>query len=182
MATETTTGRKFSGIQVKFLQDFGHRWMDAWNRGDAEGVANLCTPNVIYDDPALPATAHGRRDVADFVRSTLRAFPDGQFSEPEPPYASRTMPKALAPWHFEGTHTGIIDPPGFYPTGKRVILDGTDHWWFEDGLVARYRADYDLSAVARQIGAMPEAGSAMEKVGVGIQRLQVRGKRRFQRS
>lgn len=182
MATETTTRRRFSGLQVKFLQDFSHRWMHAWNRGDAEGVANLCTPNVVYDDPALPRTAYGRAEVADFVRTLLRAFPDGEFTESEPPYPSRTQQKALAPWHFEGTHAGVLDPPGFFPTGKRVAIDGTDHWWFEDGLVARYRADYDLSQIARTLGVMPEPGSRMEKVGVQIQRLQVRRARRFERS
>ena len=182
MATDTTTRRKFSGVQVKFLQDFSERWMGAWNRHDADGVASMCTPNVIYDDPALPETVRGRAAVAEFVRSTMRGFPDGVFTEPEPPYASRTMQKGLGVWHFEATHLGIIDPPGFLPTGKRVILDGVDHWWFEDGLCSRYRADYDMFAIARQIGAMPEAGSRMEKVGAGLQRLQVRGKRRFARS
>jgi hypothetical protein len=36
-----------------------------------------------------------------------------------------------------GTHTGPIDPPTFAPTGRSFVLDGVDHWWFRDGLVAR---------------------------------------------
>jgi steroid delta-isomerase-like uncharacterized protein len=183
-ATAQTPARRRTtkGLSPKFLDEFSHKWMDAWNRHDGAAVAALCTEDVIYDDPALPQTARGRAEVAEFVESLVRAFPDMRFTEPEPAYPSKHMHKAIAPWHFAGTHQGELDPPGFAPSGARIEIDGVDHWWFRDGLVARYRADYDLMQVARAIGAMPEPGTRMERVGVQLQRLQARtSNRRFTR-
>ena len=81
-------------------------------------------------------------------------------------------------WRMEGTHGGVIDPPGFAPTGKRIDIDGIDVWDFAQGRIERYRAYYDMAALARQIGAMPPSGSAGERVGVLLQRTQARFARR----
>src|ERR671921_289309 len=77
-------------------------------------------------------------------------------------------------WRMEGTHDGVIDPPGFASTGKRIDIDGIDVWDFDHGRIEHYRAYYDMAALARQIGAMPPAGSAGERVGVLLQRTQAR--------
>ena len=72
----------------------------------------------------------------------------------------------------------MIDPPGFASTGKRIDIDGIDVWDFAEGRIERYRAYYDMAALARQIGAMPPPGSAGERVGVLLQRTQARFARR----
>jgi hypothetical protein len=82
------------------------------------------------------------------------------------------------PWRMLGTHTGPIDPPGFAPTGKPFVLEGVDHWTFRDGLVAVYRADYDLNGLLRQLGIAPRPGSAGERAMVLMQRAGARLKRR----
>ena len=58
------------------------------------------------------------------------------------------------------------------------MLDGVDHWWFRDGLVERYRADYDLYGLLRQLGIAPEAGSRGERAMVLLQRAGARVRRR----
>ena len=166
-----------AGLDPAFLEDFAHRWLDAWNHRDGDGLSSLCTPDVEGADPAV-GTIRGRAAVADWVRICQRAFPDYRFEEPEPPYPSRTEQKAIVPWRMVGTHSGPLSPPGFAPTGRSVVIDGVDHWWFRDGLVARYRADYDLTGVSRQLGLVPERGSRAERVMVGLQRLQQRVARR----
>jgi hypothetical protein len=120
---------------------------------------------------------HGRDAVAGWVDTCARAFPDFRFEEPEPAYAARDRPKAIVPWRMLGTNTGPIEPPGFAPTGRSIALDGVDHWWFRDGLVARYRADYDLNGLMRQLGIAPEPGSRAERAMVRLQRLGARMKR-----
>jgi hypothetical protein len=47
-----------------------------------------------------------------------------------------------------------------------------------DGLVERYRADYDLLGALRQLGIMPETGSRQERAMVQLQRLAVRLRKR----
>lgn len=164
-------------LDPAFLDDFSHRWLEAWNRRDAEGLAALCTEDVEFFDPAID-TVHGRPAVADWVRTCASAFPDYSFEESERPYISRDEPKAIAPWRMRGTNTGPIDPPGFAPTNKPIVLDGVDHWWFRDGLVARYRADYDSNGLLRQLGLVPPSGSRGERAMVGLQRAGARLKRR----
>jgi hypothetical protein len=165
MSTETTPATLDPG----FLEEFGHRWLDAWNRHHPEGLARLCTEDVEFTDPAI-GTVHGREAVADWVRTCDRAFPDYRFEEPEPPYLARDRPKAIVPWRMLATNTGPIEPPGFAATGRPMVLEGVDHWWFTGDLVSRYRADYDLNGLLRQLGIVPEPGSRGERAMVLLQR------------
>ena len=155
-----------------FADDFAHRWLDAWNRRDAEGLAQLCTEDIEFYDPAI-GTVHGRAAVAEWLRQCARTFPDFRFEEPEPVYVASDRAKIIAPWRLHATFRGEM-PPGFAATGRTLTLDGVDHWWFRDGLVARYRADYDSMGVARDLGLLPERGSRQERAMVRVQRLQAR--------
>jgi steroid delta-isomerase-like uncharacterized protein len=173
MSSAATTDR----LDPAFLADFSHRWLEAWNDHDGDRVAALCTGDVEFTDPGL-GTVHGRPAVADWVRACVRAFPDFRFEEPEPPYAASDRPKAIVPWRMLATNDGPLDPPGFAATGRSMVLDGVDHWWFRDGLVARYRADYDLNGALRQLGIVPQPGSRGERAIVLMQRLGARMRRR----
>jgi len=164
-------------LDPAFLEDFGQRWLAAWNERDPQGLAALCTEDVEFFDPAI-GTVHGRGPVADWVRTCIRAFPDYRFEEPEGAYLSTEQPKAILPWRMAGTNPGPIDPPGFVATGRAIVVDGVDHWWFRDGLVARYRADYDSLGLMRQLGLVPESGSRGERGMVSLQRLGARLRRR----
>ncbi len=164
-------------LEPSFLDDFAHRWLDAWNRHDGAALAGLCTEDVEFYDPAI-GTIRGREEVANWVGICTRAFPDYRFEEPEPAYISRDRPKAIAPWRMVATNTGPLDPPGFAATGKPCVIDGVDHWWFRDGLVERYRADYDLNGALRQLGLVPQAGSRGERLLVSVQRAAARLRRR----
>jgi steroid delta-isomerase-like uncharacterized protein len=160
-----------------FLDEFAHRWLEAWNRHDGDAVARLCTEDVEFTDPAI-GTVYGRAAVVKWVRACAQAFPDYRFEEPEPAYLASDRPKAIVPWRMIATNTGPLDPPGFAPTGKPMVLDGVDHWWFRGGLVARYRADYDLNGVLRQLGLVPAQGSRAEQGVIALQRLVMRVRRR----
>ena len=168
MAATTDTG----ALTREFAEDFAHRWLEAWNRRDADGLAALCTDDVEFFDPAI-GTVHGRPAVAGWLRVCERAFPDYRFEEPEPLYLAQDRPQVIAPWRLLATFTGEM-PPGFAPTGRSLVIEGVDHWTFRDGLVATYRADYDSMGVARDLGLMPERGSRQERAMVRLQRLQAK--------
>jgi hypothetical protein len=159
-----------------FLDKFAHRWLEGWNAHDGAAVAALCTDDVEFTDPLL-RTVHGRSAVASWARSGSRAFPDYRFEEPERAYLSRDTAKAIVPWRMVATNTGPIDPPGFAPTGRPVVIDGVDHWWFRDQLVGRYRADYDAQGVVVQLGLVPAPGSRTQAVMAAVQRLTARVRR-----
>ena len=166
-------------LDEEFLRDFSARWHAAWNSHDAREVIELCTPAVEWHDASFAEPRHGPGVIEELMATLARAFPDFRFTETEPAYASRHRPKAIAPWRFEGTMSGPLDPPGFAPTGGRVSFHGDDHWDFEGDRVARCEAIYDVNGLAIQIGASPPPGSAGERIGVALQRL---GARRLRRS
>jgi steroid delta-isomerase-like uncharacterized protein len=165
MASGTTAGP----LDMSTLTEFATRWHDAWNRHDAEAVAALCTEDVEVTDPAS-GTIRGRAAYVAFAGDLHRAFPDYRFEPTEPPYPSTDRPKAIVPWRMTATNTGPIEPPGFAPTGKPIVLEGVDHWWFRDGLVERVRGVYDLNGAMQQLGLAPMPGSRQEKALVMLQR------------
>lgn len=166
-----------SALDPAFVEDFAHRWLDAWNRQDGTGVAALCTEDVEFTDPAI-GTVHGRAAVVAWVETCARGFPDLRFEETEPPYVATDRPKMIGPWRMTGTNNGPLDPPGFAATGRFVVVEGVDHGWFRDGLVERYRGDYDTAGMLRQLGLVPPRGSRGEHAMVALQRAGVRLLRR----
>jgi steroid delta-isomerase-like uncharacterized protein len=160
-------------LDLNMLEDFAGRWHDAWNRHDADAVADLCTEDVELSEPSV-RDGRGRAALVAWVRGLDRAFPDYRFEAPEPPYPSTDRPAAIVPWRMTATNTGPIEPPGFAPTGRRMVLEGVDHWWFRDGLVERVRVIYDLTGASQQLGLAPMPGSAPEKAFVMLQRAAAR--------
>lgn len=156
------------------LRDFTQRYTAAWNGCDTAAMGELVTEDIIWADPALTVPARGVAEVQEFMRSSFRAFPDLHFTEPDPPVIATTGDAITWAWRMTGTHRGVIDPPGFAPTGKRMTVDGVDIWIMRDGRIADYRAFYDMAGLAQQLGIMPAAGSRAEKVTVALQRAQAR--------
>lgn len=75
-----------------------------------------------------------------------------------------------ARWHFTGTMTGPIDPPGYAPTGRKVSVSGVCLFEFQDGLVAHHTIVYDSMGILQQVGIMPAVDSAQAKLIAGLQR------------
>jgi steroid delta-isomerase-like uncharacterized protein len=160
------------------LRNFVERYIAAWNGCDTEAMAQLITEDVVWADPALPEPARGVAEVQEFMRASVRAFPDLRFGEPDPPALAVSGDVALWGWYMEGTNRGVVDPPGFAPTGRAMRVEGVDQWTLRDGRIARYRAFYDMNDLARQLGIVPLPGSRAERGMVALQRLQMRLSRR----
>jgi len=163
---------------VSELRELVQRYEAAWNGCDTDAMAQLITDDIVWTDPALPAPARGVAEVQEFMRTSFRAFPDLRFSEPDPPAMAASGDLVLWAWHMEGTHRGVIDPPGFAPTGRAIRVDGVDQWMMRGGRIAHYRAFYDMNDLARQLGIVPPPGSRAERGMVAFQRLQARLGRR----
>jgi len=156
------------------LRSAVERYIAAWNSFDADAIAQLITEDIVWADPALPQPARGIAAVQEFMRTSARAFPDLRFSEPDPQVLAAAGDLVLWGWRMEGTHRGVIDPPGFAPTGRSMRVEGVDRWIMREGRICEYRAFYDMNEVARQLGIAPVPGSRSERAMVALQRLQAR--------
>ena len=161
-----------------FVEGWGERYLEAWDALDADGVAALCTEDVVWNDPGLPERAHGRDGVRAFVRATAAAFPDFHVEELGRPYVSAEEPRALSRYRLTGTMLGAWEYTDLAPTGRRVDLLGVDEWTFSEGLMCRYDTYYDSLEMARQLGIVPRVGSTADRAMAGLQHVQARFQRR----
>ncbi len=156
------------------LRAFADRYLAAWNVGETDAIAELVTADVVWADPALREPARGVAAVQEFMRASRRTFPDLRFSEPDPPHISAVGEEVVWTWTMAGTMRGPVDPPGFAPTGRTMRVDGVDVWGMRDGRIARYRAFYDTSDLARQLGLAPPRGGPAERAAAALQRASIR--------
>jgi steroid delta-isomerase-like uncharacterized protein len=154
------------------IDAWSRRWFAAWDARDPDAIAGLCSPDVVWHDPALPGPAHGPDGVRDFTAATFRAFPDFTLEDLEPPYVSGWEPVALAPYEFRGTMTGPWEALRMAPTGRRMTVRGVDRWEFRDGLLARYETYYDSLDMARQLGFLPPVSSFRDRMLARLQNAQ----------
>ncbi len=162
-------------VDTSSLQQFTERYAAAWNGRDASAMDALVTDDIVWFDPALPEPARGKADVRAWMERSWRSFPDLRFVEPERPALAEEGDQVLWAWRMQGTFSGApIEPPGFAATGKPMDVTGIDQWTMRDGLIAHYRAFYDMNDLARQLGIVPPAGSGAEKAIAALQRVQAR--------
>ena len=65
-------------------------------------------------------------------------------------------------WHLTGTHTGG-QWGGIDTTGRRIELDGIDHFVVRDGHVVSNFVVFDQMEVGRAMGLLPPDGSAADR-------------------
>jgi steroid delta-isomerase-like uncharacterized protein len=75
--------------------------------------------------------------------------------------------KAAVRWRATGTFAGPATFEGFAPTGATVTTEGLDLLTIRDGLIAENRAYTNAAELARQLGALPAAGSLGERMMLG---------------
>jgi steroid delta-isomerase-like uncharacterized protein len=165
-------------LDPAFVEDWGKRYLQAWNSVDADGVAAMCTEDVAWNDPGLPEPAHGREGVRAFVRATANAFADFHVEELGQPYISAEEPRVLSRYRMTGTMLGPWEYTNLAATGHRIDVLGVDEWTFSGELMSRYETYYDSLDMARQLGILPPVGSAVDQAMAGLQHLQARFQRR----
>jgi steroid delta-isomerase-like uncharacterized protein len=155
---------------IEWIREFVQRWLEAWNSHEADRLLALMTDDIEYRDDSWHKTMRGHTDVREFLEATWRATPDMTFELLAGPYVIPGEPRAAFHWRGWGTHTGLLDPPGFAPTGRRWELDGVDFHEYRDERVCKLRIAFDMMSASRQLGLMPEAGSRAERALAMAQR------------
>jgi steroid delta-isomerase-like uncharacterized protein len=179
--SETTVQRERVSVaptSIEWTREFVQQWQEAWNSHEADRLLALMTDDIEYRDDSWQKTMRGHADVREFLDATWRATPDMTFELLAGPYVIPGEPRAAFHWRGWGTHTGLLDPPGFAATGRRWELDGVDFHEYRDGLISRLVIIFNMAEGSQQVGLLPAPGSRAERLMVGLQRLAMRLRRR----
>ena len=119
------------------------------------------------------ATLRAPEGYREWFGAMFRAMPDFKMEiEDMVAYGD----KAAVRWKAEGTFTGEGRFEGLNATGASVSMEGCDLLTIHDGLIRENRAYVNATEMARQLGAMPPAGSPGEKAMLGAVNLRTKAK------
>jgi steroid delta-isomerase-like uncharacterized protein len=129
------------------LVEYQRKWVEALNRGDADGADESFTPDCIIHITGSPVPDLDLAGFKQMLNGFFAAFPDLHFTMNDQIDAGD---KVAIRWSAEGTHTGPLGAAP--PTGKRVRMDGVLFDRVVDGLVAERWEQWDQPGMLRQLG------------------------------
>lgn len=149
------TKKSAKQVATDYFQAVANRDIDAmmehWEQGQygyIYGMAELRTPDGYHE----------------WFGALFRAFPDFRFEVTSiVAYGER----AAVRWRATGTFDGEGKFEGLTPNGASIVLEGIDLLTVRDGLIRENRAYTNAMEMARQLGAIPPAGSLPEKAMFG---------------
>jgi steroid delta-isomerase-like uncharacterized protein len=167
----TTSGQATDAASV------ARGYFEAVARRDVEAMAS-------FWEPGARDVIHGVVDmrVPEGLRAwfgnLFAAFPDFSFEILD---VVETGGKAAVHWHATGCFNGSARFEGLDPNGARVDLQGCDVLTVRDGRIVRNDAYMNGAEMARQLGALPPAGSLPEKAMTALLNLKTRIAARLKR-
>jgi glyoxylase-like metal-dependent hydrolase (beta-lactamase superfamily II)/predicted ester cyclase len=132
--------------------------------GDAQAMGSYWAADGV-DHIYGFADLEGPAGVTAYFTDLFNAFPDFNF---EVLSTTAEDESCAVRWAMEGTFAGPGSFQGVQPTGSRVSLEGVDVLTVRGGKIVENRAYTDGAEFARQIGAMPAAGSKAEERLTGL--------------
>jgi predicted ester cyclase len=144
-----------------------------WNQRQLGLIDEWVTPDFVGHWSMAPAPVHGPAGFRAMAEELLAALPDAHF-EIEDLIAADD--KVVSRVRVTGTHQGRMQ--GFAPTGRPVAMEYIAIERYADGKCAEEWVYANELDVSRQIGALPPAGSAAEKVAQRLFALKAKRLRR----
>ena len=137
-------------------------WEAAWSGKDPSAFAELCVPDIHYEDPLTGEPLEG---LAALVRHAARlwaAFPDARLERTGQRLLDAQEPRFIAATSkLLATHRAPLE--GLPPTNRFVVLHCIFYCELDDGRLRRVRAFFDLYDAAVQLGVLPARGTLGEK-------------------
>ena len=124
---------------------------EVWNQGNLATVDELLATDYVLHDPAH--LVHGPEGFKAYVSAFRAAFPD-MHATIEDQIAQED--KVAMRFTVRATHKGEFQ--GIPPTGKQVILTGTDIQRIAGGKIAENWVNLDALGMLQQLGVLPPMG------------------------
>lgn len=153
------------------------KYFEAVAARDVEGMIELWQPGGVGHIHGM-AELRAPDGYRQWFGNYFRAFPDLHFEVLE---MTVEADQAAVRWRSTGTFSGDARFEGFVANGASVELEGIDLLTIREGLLRELHAYANGMEVARQLGAMPPAGSAAEKAMAAAFNLKTRAVARLRR-
>jgi steroid delta-isomerase-like uncharacterized protein len=123
----------------------------AWNAHDAERLLAFYSPEYEGSDVCESAPQRGLADARRSIEQYLRAFPGAEVTIEDTLVEDDRL---VVVWRARGKHQGtMLNIPA---TGREVEVCGVSVLTTRDGKVIRARQVWDVAALLRSIGLLPE--------------------------
>ncbi len=144
------------------------RWEAAWSGKDPSAFAEVCAPDVHYEDPLTGEPLEGPAELGRHAARLWAAFPDARVERTgQRLTGSAAGPSAggaqfvAAPSKLLATHREPLE--GLPATNRFIVVHCVFYCELIDGQLRRVRAFFDLYDVAVQLGVLPGRGTLGEK-------------------
>ena len=118
------------------------------NRRDVSALRPFWTDDTVERFP--DRTCRGEAEIAGYFEEVFAAVPDLHMDVRT---ISEQGDDVFVHWHLTGTHAGRLF--GIAATGKRVAVDGIDHFVVRDGRVVSNFVVFDRMQFAQALGMLP---------------------------
>lgn len=134
-------------------------YFEAINEHDLDTAGAMWEPGGI-DRLVGMADLRAPGEFKQWFSNTFAAFPDFRL---EVLAIAASKESAAVRWRATGTFNGTAKFEGLSPNGASIDIEGCDMLTIRDGRIVANHAYINATELARQLGAMPPAGSTPEK-------------------
>lgn len=130
------------------------RWtFEVLDEHDVAALRTMWTDDTVERFPT--GTVRGAAGMVAYFEALFAALPDLRMRVVA---LAENGDDVFVHWHMTGTHSGAPFE-GIAPTGRRLAIDGMDHFVIRDGTIATNFVVFDQMQFARQLGLLPADGS-----------------------
>jgi steroid delta-isomerase-like uncharacterized protein len=134
-------------------------WEAAWSSKEVEAFAEVCDPEVHYEDPITVEPLEGVEELGRHAERLWAGFPDARLERTGERLTSRRF--VAAPSKLLATHRGPLE--GLPATNRFIVVHCIFYCELRRGRLLRVRAFFDLYDAATQLGVLPGRGTLGEK-------------------
>ncbi len=134
-------------------------WEAAWTGKDAEAFAEVCSPEVHYEDPLTSEPLEGLDELGRHAARLWSGFPDVRVQSTGKRLSDGRY--VAAPSKLLATHKGQLE--GLPPTNRFIVVHCIFYCELAHERLLRVRAFFDVYDAATQLGVLPARGTLGEK-------------------
>ena len=129
-------------------------WEEVVNAHNLERARELCIPDYVHHDPALPGTdIHGLDNYLQTISAFFTALPDIHVTVHD---LISEGDKVVSRWTFRGTHQAAL--MGIPATGKQVAVGAISVHRLNGGKIVEGWVNFDTLGLLQQLGAVSMPG------------------------